>query len=56
MTFEEKTNRLIKHLTDLADSDYNPLTIKAETMKDFTDWLMYVTEIQLERIKRERTN
>lgn len=56
MTFEEKTNKLIKHLTNVADSDYNPLTVNAETMKDFTDWLMYVAEIQLERIKRERKN
>ena len=56
MTFEEKTNKLIKHLTNVADSDYNPLTIKPSELTDFTDWLMYVSEVQLERIKRERAN
>ena len=34
MTFEEKTNKLIKHLTDLTDNDYNPLTVTKEVVND----------------------
>lgn len=54
MTFEEKTNKVIKHLMTIADNDYNPLTVNRDCMKDITDWLMYVSTIQIERIKRER--
>ena len=56
MTFEEKTNKLIKHLTDLTDNDYNPLTVTKEAVNDMTDWLMYVAQINIERIKRETQN
>lgn len=52
-SFELKTNRLIKHLTDLTDNDYNPLTVKKEVIEDMTDWLMYVAQTNIERIKRE---